>query len=517
MGSECSEEEREFRYQILYEGIHAVDKDIKEEMKNTDISKKKYYPYRILNKDLCTKYPFLIDKNFEPKVARKKVFNYKDLINKSEERNFFYINKYFGFCFPENFIFINEDFLDVIFQFVNDEIKKHLRSKFEFIVGGECLIKRNIINSNSNFFRYITLYNELEEKEGNFTDFFLYIKDEKKREEAVNDILKNNIWNYFKKINYNYEDEYKKIVDEKGQEIGYIVRAIELSHIKAYLSRKNQKEKNEKVISNNPSINVKSQKNFILEPKTCVKINKQNLISNNNNININNSVNNNMNNNFNNNLNNGIIANNIQNQINNNMNMNNQNMPFNMNMNNINNINNMNNNFQNMNMQMPINMINNMNMNLNNMNLNNMNNNINNIQNWNNMNNNNNAQVLYDKINYLTNENFNLKNTIQLKDNEIKELKQRIDNLVNNTTQLVDFNKIRVVQFISMDHTIICGIKCLLTDTFAEVEEKLYKIYPQYRETNNVFQIDGRNILRFKTIAENNIQEGHGVQIIKIE
>ena len=68
-----------------------------------------------------------------------------------------------------------------------------------------------------------------------------------------------------------------------------------------------------------------------------------------------------------------------------------------------------------------------------------------------------------------------------------------------------------------MDHTIICGIKCLPTDTFAEVEEKLYKIYPQYRETNNIFQVDGRDILRFKTIAANNIQEGHGVQIIKIE
>ena len=163
-----------------------------------------------------------------------------------------------------------------------------------------------------------------------------------------------------------------------------------------------------------------------------------------------------------------------------------------------------------------MNMMNNMNMNFNNINNNN------NMPNWNNfnMNNLNNMNInqsLYERINYLTNEVFTLKNTIQLKDNEIKELKQRIDNLVNNTTQLVDFNKIRVVQFISMDHSLICGIKCLLTDTFAEVEEKLYKIYPQYRETNNAFQVDGRTILRFKTIAENNIQEGHGVQIIKIE
>ena len=110
-----------------------------------------------------------------------------------------------------------------------------------------------------------------------------------------------------------------------------------------------------------------------------------------------------------------------------------------------------------------------------------------------------------------------MKNTIRLKENEIKQLKQRIDDVVNNKPKLVDVNQIRVVQFVSNDHSLICGINCLLSDTFAEVEEKLYKIYPEYRETNNIFQVDGRNILRFKTIAENNIQTGHCVQIIRFD
>ena len=362
--------------------------------------------------------------------------------------------------------------MDVIFAHIDNEYKKFLKNKFEFIIGGECLIKRNIINENSNYFRYITLYKELEEEEGNYTDFFLFIKNEQKREAAVNFIVQNNIWEYFKKINYNYKNEYKKIIDEKGQEVGYIVRAIELEHIEAYLSRKRQKELEKEIINKIPKIQLENK----LDNKEQIQ-------------NINSKA--------------GISNIQIQNNINDNKD------------NNMNNIN-MQSNFQNMQMQMNMNMMNNMNMNFNNINNNN------NMPNWNNfnMNNLNNMNInqsLYERINYLTNENFTLKNTIQLKDNEIKELKQRIDNLVNNTTQLVDFNKIRVVQFISMDHTIICGIKCLLTDTFAEVEEKLYKIYPQYRETNNAFQVDGRTILRFKTIAENNIQEGHGVQITKIE
>ena len=472
MGKECSKDERIFRYTTFHDAIHSIDDDIKKELSNTNLSSKKYCRYNIINKNVLKKYPFLKNKKFDEETAKNIVFQYKDLIYELEERNFLKIDKRFSFNFPENFIFINQDFMEVIFEYIDDEYKKFLKNKFEFIIGGECLIKRNIINENF-YFRYITLYKELEEEEGNYTDFFLFIKNEQKREAAVNYIVQNNIWEYFKKIKYNYKNEYKKIIDEKGQEVGYIVRAIELEHIEAYLSRKKQKELEKEIINKIPKIQLENK----LDNKEQIQ-------------NTNSKA--------------EISINQMQNNINNNKD------------NNMNNIN-MQSNFQNMQMQMNMNMMNN-NMN---MNFNNINNN-NNMPNWNNfnMNNLNNMNInqsLYERINYLTNENFTLKNTIQLKDNEIKELKQRIDNLVNNTTQLVDFNKIRVVQFISMDHTIICGIKCLLTDTFAEVEEKLYKIYPQYRETNNAFQVDGRTILRFKTIAENNIQEGHGVQILKIE
>ena len=114
----------------------------------------------------------------------------------------------------------------------------------------------------------------------------------------------------------------------------------------------------------------------------------------------------------------------------------------------------------------------------------------------------------------------NLKKENQLKEEENKKLKSKIDLLINQKDKkpnLVDIDNIKVIQFLSTDHSIIYPIKCLPSDTFAEVEEKLYKIYPEYQETNNTFQVDGRNILRFKTIAENNIQEGHCVQITKIE
>ena len=59
--------------------------------------------------------------------------------------------------------------------------------------------------------------------------------------------------------------------------------------------------------------------------------------------------------------------------------------------------------------------------------------------------------------------------------NEINNLRNQLNN--KNKDGYVNFNNIMVVHFISGDNKINQGIKCLPTDTFAQVEEKLYKIY----------------------------------------
>ena len=104
-----------------------------------------------------------------------------------------------------------------------------------------------------------------------------------------------------------------------------------------------------------------------------------------------------------------------------------------------------------------------------------------------------------------------LKNQLKDKDKEINDLKNKLSN--GNIKQYVDFNDIMVVNFISGDGKIIEGIKCLPTDTFAEVEEKLYKIYDEYRETNNIFLAKGNIIKRFKKMSENNIKDGDKIQL----
>ena len=132
---------------------------------------------------------------------------------------------------------------------------------------------------------------------------------------------------------------------------------------------------------------------------------------------------------------------------------------------------------------------------------------INNLQNQLNNNNSSNIQSYQNIINQKDKELKNLKS-------ELNNLKLELENIKSQNKKYVDMNKIMTVNFISMDQHIHFAIPCIGTDTFAEVEEKLYKKFPEYRETNNNFIANGEPVLRFKTIAQNKIGSGFPVTMI---
>ena len=118
-----------------------------------------------------------------------------------------------------------------------------------------------------------------------------------------------------------------------------------------------------------------------------------------------------------------------------------------------------------------------------------------------------NNKINNDSINIIN----NLKNELQNKEKEINDLKLKISNKDKN--EYVNKNNLMVVNFISGDSKISEGIICDKTETFAEVEERLYKIYDDYRNTNNIFITGGNVVLRFKKMCENNIKNGDKIQI----
>ena len=107
----------------------------------------------------------------------------------------------------------------------------------------------------------------------------------------------------------------------------------------------------------------------------------------------------------------------------------------------------------------------------------------------------------------------NLNELILIKDKEINELKLKLIDS-GNKNKLINNDDLIFVHFISIDEKINYSIKCLKSDTFADVEEKLHKKYEEYRETNNNFCSKGKMILRFKKISENNIQDGGKIYLI---
>ena len=76
--------------------------------------------------------------------------------------------------------------------------------------------------------------------------------------------------------------------------------------------------------------------------------------------------------------------------------------------------------------------------------------------------NNQNNQIDNNELKNLRDENIKLKYELTLKENEIKDLKDRIQKNSKEEKKF-GFDDIIVVNFVSMDSTVQCGIKCLPT------------------------------------------------------
>ena len=112
-----------------------------------------------------------------------------------------------------------------------------------------------------------------------------------------------------------------------------------------------------------------------------------------------------------------------------------------------------------------------------------------------------------------------LQNIINKKDEELYELKDKLknktadDKIQDNPNKFND-GGFKCVNIISSDQKIFYAIPCSGNSIFAEIEEKLYKEYPEYRETNNTFLANGKEILRFKSINDNQIGTGKPIMLV---
>lgn len=118
-------------------------------------------------------------------------------------------------------------------------------------------------------------------------------------------------------------------------------------------------------------------------------------------------------------------------------------------------------------------------------------------------------------------ENAKLHSEIEVKEKENKVLSDRIIDLENQLKGLqpeissTSSEESMTIKFSSSDEKIKdYEIKCKESDTFVDIEKKIYKDYPQYKDEEPTFKLNGKKIKRFKTIKENEIKDNDIINII---
>ena len=75
--------------------------------------------------------------------------------------------------------------------------------------------------------------------------------------------------------------------------------------------------------------------------------------------------------------------------------------------------------------------------------------------------------------------------------------------------------KILAVNFVSMGNQDIghYNLICKNVDLFVNLEARLYKDFPKFKDFNTFFTVNGRAIKRFKTVEENKIKNNDVISI----
>ena len=80
--------------------------------------------------------------------------------------------------------------------------------------------------------------------------------------------------------------------------------------------------------------------------------------------------------------------------------------------------------------------------------------------------------------------------------------------------ELLKGEKLMSVIFTPLEENVFSTIICKNTELFADLEKKFYEIYPEYHEGNNIFINNGKQIIRHKTLEENNIRKSDIITFI---
>jgi len=104
-----------------------------------------------------------------------------------------------------------------------------------------------------------------------------------------------------------------------------------------------------------------------------------------------------------------------------------------------------------------------------------------------------------------------LKNELRTKEEKIKDLEDKINSSFTTTKSSIEYMSIR---FISTSGTLDTRISCTSSDVFSTLEEKLYQLFPELRNENNIFVTKGKTIQKNQSVDFNQINPGSLIILI---
>ena len=123
-------------------------------------------------------------------------------------------------------------------------------------------------------------------------------------------------------------------------------------------------------------------------------------------------------------------------------------------------------------------------------------------------------ELLIDKNNDLQNVNNEYKSKIKkLKSEKDKKNDKKQLNSFKNSDKIISVNFVSIARR-DIDHY---SLVCKDTDLFVRLEERLYEDFPQFKNYDNYFEVNIKRILRFKTLAENGIENNDVINVFTID
>ena len=95
----------------------------------------------------------------------------------------------------------------------------------------------------------------------------------------------------------------------------------------------------------------------------------------------------------------------------------------------------------------------------------------------------------------------NLNKNIKALTYELKKLKSN-----NKQNEYIRVDDLLTIQIKSIDQKVDTSFSCKKNDIFVKIEEMLYDEYPDYKDLNTYFTVNGRIVKRFRNLEENGIK-----------